>query len=112
MKTTAEIFNSLEDENRLRILALLLETKELCVCDIIAVLQMPQSSVSRQLSILKKAGWLSDRKEALWVYYSISCQLPPLQQSLLPIIHHFLRDSQISRSDLATLAKHNHAKCC
>ncbi len=112
MKTTAEIFNSLEDENRLRILVLLLEAKELCVCDIIAVLQMPQSTVSRQLSILKKAGWLSDRKEALWVYYSINCMLPPLQQSLLPVIHHFLRDGEIARSDQAKLTKHNHEKCC
>jgi len=112
MKTTAEIFKSLEDQNRLRILALLLEVKELCVCDIIATLQIPQSTVSRQLSILKKAGWLSDRKEALWVYYSISCRPPPLLQSLLPIIHHFLRDSEIARSDLATLTKHTHEKCC
>ena len=112
MKITAETFNSLEDENRLRILALLLEVRELCVCDIIAVLQMPQSTVSRQLSTLKKTGWLNDRKEALWVYYSISSHLPPLQQSLLPVIHYFLRGSEIARSDLATLTKHRHEKCC
>jgi ArsR family transcriptional regulator, arsenate/arsenite/antimonite-responsive transcriptional repressor len=112
MKNLADTFNSLEDENRLRILALLLEVRELCVCDIIAVLQLPQSTVSRQLSTLKKAGWLTDRKEALWVYYSINSQLQPLQQSLLPVIHHFLRSSEVARSDLAALAKYNPEKCC
>lgn len=112
MKTAAIVFNSLEDETRLRILSLLLKVREICVCDFITVLQMPQSTVSRQLSILKKAGWLADRKEALWVYYSINSQLPPLQQSLLPVIHHFLSGSDITQSDLAKLPQRKCEKCC
>nr|HXK57067.1 metalloregulator ArsR/SmtB family transcription factor [Gammaproteobacteria bacterium] len=56
MKVIARLFKALSDETRLRILCLLLEG-ELCVCDIMAVLQLPQSTVSRHLAYLKNAGW-------------------------------------------------------
>lgn len=112
MKTSAEIFRSLEDQNRLRILALLLEVPEICVCDFMVILEMPQSTVSRQLAILKKAGWLTDRKKGLWVHYSISNQLPPLQQSLLPTIHHFLRISPTAKTDLSRFTQLKNNQCC
>ena len=46
MENISTIFKSLDDETRLRILALLLEEDELCVCDLVAVLQLPQSTRS------------------------------------------------------------------
>lgn len=103
MENIATLFQSLEDETRLRVLALLLEEEELCVCDLMAVLQLPQSTVSRHLSHLKNAGWLRDRREGVWIYYSILKQLGPLQQSLLPILRHFLRDETASRGDIERL---------
>ncbi len=63
------IFKAFSDETRLRILFLLSEG-ELCVCEIVAVLDMPQGKVSRHLSVLKRAGLVSDRREGLWIYYS------------------------------------------
>jgi len=71
MKTTARMFKALSDETRLRILCLLLDG-ELCVCHIMAVLQLPQSTVSRHLAFLKNSGWVDDRREGVWMYYSIS----------------------------------------
>ena len=70
MKTTARMFKALSDETRLRILCLLLEG-ELCVCDSMAVLQLPQSTVSRHLAYLKNAGWVDDRRCGVWMYYSM-----------------------------------------
>jgi ArsR family transcriptional regulator len=99
MENLTQIFQSLEDETRLRILALLLEEQELCVCDLMAVLQLPQSTVSRHLSHLRNAGWVRDRREAVWAYYSIATAPGPLQQSLLPILRHFLHDNEVARSD-------------
>jgi predicted transcriptional regulator len=49
MKNQAIIFKALAEETRLRVLALLLEG-ELCVCEIIAALRLPQSTISRHLS--------------------------------------------------------------
>ena len=71
MKNTAQIFKALADETRLRILALLLDG-ELCVCEIIAALELPQSTVSRHLAYLRKSGWVQDRRQGLWMYYRLS----------------------------------------
>ncbi len=55
MKKETRIFKALADETRLRILALLLEG-ELCVCELIAALELPQSTTSRHLAYLRNSG--------------------------------------------------------
>ena len=70
MKSEAVIFKALADETRLRILLLLLDG-ELCVCEIIAALELPQSTVSRHLAYLKRTGWVRDRKQGVWMYYRL-----------------------------------------
>lgn len=70
MKSDAVIFKALADETRLRILLLLLDG-ELCVCEIIAALELPQSTVSRHLAYLKRTGWVRDRKQGVWMYYRL-----------------------------------------
>ncbi len=70
MKDILNILKSLSDETRLRIVNLLFE-KELCVCDIMEVLEITQTKASRHLIYLKNAGLVSDRKQAQWVYYSL-----------------------------------------
>ncbi len=98
------VFQSLEDDTRLRILALLMDAGELCVCDLIAILQLPQSTVSRHLSHLKNAGWLQDRRAGVWVYYSIVKQPGALQQALLPTLRTFLQQQEVVKQDLDSLA--------
>lgn len=70
MKTDLAVFKALSDETRLRIL-FLLTTGELCVCELVAVLEMPQGKISRHLSVLKNAGLVSDRREGTWIYYRL-----------------------------------------
>jgi len=54
-------------------MALLVEGREeLCVCDIMAALNLPQSTVSRHLSYLKNAGLVDDRRQGIWMYYRIN----------------------------------------
>jgi len=103
METMAELFKSLDDVTRLRILALLLEEDELCVCYLVAVLKLPQSTVSRQLAILKNAGWLKDRREGVWIYYSINRSLGAVQQFLVPVLRNFLPATEAARADLERL---------
>ena len=71
MKENVQLYKGLADETRLRILALLLSEGELCVCDIISALKLPQSTISRHLAYLRKAKWVNDRRCGLWIYYSI-----------------------------------------
>jgi len=99
MNSISTIFKSLDDETRLRILALLLEEEELCVCYLVAVLQLPQSTVSRHLSLLKNAGWLKDRREGVWIYYSICRSLASIQQFLLPVLRNFLTTTETAKED-------------
>lgn len=98
MKTTARIFKALSDETRLRILCLLLEG-ELCVCDIMAVLQLPQSTVSRHLAYLKNAGWLDDRRCGVWMYYAISADAGNLHQGVLENLRQALPALEIVAAD-------------
>jgi ArsR family transcriptional regulator len=82
---STRIFKALADETRLRILCLLLE-EELCVGDILDVLQLPQSKVSRHLAYLKSAGLVDDRRCGVWMFYSILDKGTDLQNSILRLL--------------------------
>lgn len=86
MIKTVQLFKALADETRLRIISLLLTDGELCVCDIIAALKLPQSTISRHLAYLKKTGWVDDRKCGLWVYYSMKTQDTTLLLDLKAVV--------------------------
>jgi ArsR family transcriptional regulator len=70
MDDLLSIFKALSDETRIRILKLL-EEGELCVCDIVAALDMIQPKVSFHLCVLKEAGLLKDKKQGKWIHYCI-----------------------------------------
>jgi ArsR family transcriptional regulator len=86
MKNLAKLFKGISDPIRLNIVALLLEQKELCVCDLMAALQLPQSTTSRHLAYLKRSGWLTSRQEGLWSYYSISAALRTCNAEILQAV--------------------------
>ena len=75
MKKEAQLFKSLADETRLKILWLLMGREELCVCDIMGVLNITQSKASRHLRYLYHLGWVTDRREGVWMNYRLS--VPP-----------------------------------
>ena len=70
------ITKALADENRVRILAAL-NGRELCVCQIIDLLQLAPSTVSKHLSILRQARLLEVRKNGRWIYYRLNEKNPP-----------------------------------
>lgn len=82
MDDIARTLKALGDPTRLRILCLLRQG-ELCVCDLMAALDLPQSTVSRHLSMLRGAGWLDARKGGAWTYYRLRVEPGPLQAELL-----------------------------
>jgi ArsR family transcriptional regulator len=65
----------------------------------VEVLQLPQSTVSRHLALLKKAGWLKDRREGVWIYYSICRSMASIQQFLLPVLRNFLTTTETAKDD-------------
>jgi ArsR family transcriptional regulator len=65
-----ELFKVLGDENRLRIVNILLNN-ELCVCELEVMLKLTQSNVSRHLGKLKNEGIIKSVKDAQWIHYMI-----------------------------------------
>ena len=70
------ITKALADGNRVRILAAL-KGREMCVCQIIDLLQLAPSTVSKHLSILRQARLLEARKNGRWMYYRLNDHNPP-----------------------------------
>jgi DNA-binding transcriptional ArsR family regulator len=64
------VMKAVSDPTRVRILKIL-ESGEICVCQIIAVIQLSQPTISNHLSLLKSAGLIKDRKDKKWVFYSL-----------------------------------------
>ena len=66
------ITKALSDENRVRILMALNGRDELCVCQLIDMLQLAPSTVSKHLFILRNARLILGRKEGRWMYYRLN----------------------------------------
>lgn len=79
------VFRAVSDVTRLRILHLL-RGGELCVCDLVRVLEVPQPTASRHLAYLRKAGLVRVRKEGLWSHYRLAPARTAFQAKLLACI--------------------------
>jgi len=97
-----DVLKALGDENRLRIF-MMLRQGELCVCQIIEMLQLAPSTVSKHLSILKQARLIESRKNGRWIYYRLA---DTDSSSATSAIRNFLKkqlylDSRIQADDEA-----------
>ncbi len=99
-----DIFKALAEENRLRILAMLMKD-EMCVCEIEVCLNMTQSNVSRHLTALKKCGILEAYKKAQWVYYKIDNSFIERNPDLFAYLTKELKQLASYKSDCEKLAK-------
>ena len=70
IKATLRVTKALADLQRVRIL-MMLRPGELCVCQILEVLALAPSTVSKHLSILSAAGLVDSRKDGRWMYYRL-----------------------------------------
>jgi ArsR family transcriptional regulator len=72
MRKAVKVFRALSDETRIRLIKLLEDAGEVCVCDIMKAMDISQTRASRNLNILKEAGLVSDRRDKRWIYYSVN----------------------------------------
>ncbi|MDI6794318.1 MAG: metalloregulator ArsR/SmtB family transcription factor [bacterium] len=99
MKDLTNLFKALADETRLRIINLLLE-RELCVCELVDILEMSQPRISRHLNILLQTGLLHNRREGKWMHYSIEKELPDYYETFLDGVRTRLSQTEVGRIDL------------
>ncbi len=105
MRDVLAITKALADSNRLRILCAL-ERGEFCVCQIVELLRLAPSTVSKHLSILYQARLIEVRKDGRWMYYRLPEQdeaSPPVAAALSWVRETLGRDPQV-RGDIKRLA--------
>ncbi|GAY76117.1 MULTISPECIES: ArsR/SmtB family transcription factor [Sporolactobacillus] len=95
----AALLKLLGDQTRLTLLSYL-KQRELCVCELVDVLNVSQPAISQHLKKLRLAGIVQERKQGTWVYYSLNQQLP----DYVSVILKALPDQQLPSCD--------NPKCC
>jgi ArsR family transcriptional regulator, arsenate/arsenite/antimonite-responsive transcriptional repressor len=91
LRPLVDTLKALAHPVRLRILALLRDG-ELCVCDLVEILQAPQPTVSRHLSYLRRAGLVTARQERSWNFYELSPAKRAFHKKLLECLSVCFRD--------------------
>ena len=77
MALDAQAFlSALADLTRLRIVFLLHQQGELCVCELVQALDTHQPKVSKHLAVLRKTGIIRTRREGQWIHYRLDPELP------------------------------------
>lgn len=90
---------ALADPVRCRVL-LLIERHELTVSELCAVLQLPQSTVSRHLKTLADDGWVTSRRDGTSRYYGLSATLDAPAARLWPLIREQASETTAAEQDL------------
>jgi DNA-binding transcriptional ArsR family regulator len=104
LETFETVAKAVADPSRIRILKLL-EGGELCVCQIIAVLDLAPATISKHLAALKTAGLLQQRRDAKWVHYRLAeREFNPYASHFLELVKASLKDDPTLREDLRVLA--------
>lgn len=91
---------ALADENRIRALTML-RHGELCVCQIIEILGLAPSTVSKHMSILRQAHLVTGRKQGRWMFYRLpDRQAPrPVKQALKLVLDNIEATGQVQKDD-------------
>jgi len=87
----AEVLKMLGDDSRLRI-AMLLDNRDMCVCEIETILQISQSNVSRHLQKMKSIGMIGSHRDGRWIHYWLNRdflgEFPSLLKALKELTGH------------------------
>lgn len=101
MNKTTELFKTLSDETRLRILMLLYH-KKLCVCQLQGIMEESQPKISKHLSKLKDRGLVKDAREEQFIFYYLNKDNKLLEE-ILKMLLTTMEDEGIMKNDLEQL---------
>ena len=99
-----KVFKTLSDPTRVRILALLAQ-EELAVQELMEVLGMAQSRVSRHLGILREAGLLRDRRDGTYVFYRFREPEEPAWRDAWALVGRSLAEDPAARRDALAVTR-------
>jgi DNA-binding transcriptional ArsR family regulator len=103
MKALLDITSALADEGRVRAL-LALRGGELCACQLIELLRLAPSTVSKHMALLKQAGLVDARKEGRWTYYRlVGPEAPPVAREAIAWVVGAAGKDDVARADVKRL---------
>ena len=103
MRELLYVMKALSDESRLRVVAALQE-KELCLCQIVELLGLAPSTVSRHMSILEHARVVQSRKHGRWAYFCLaSADASRESAKAISLVLDTLGKDDVARSDARRL---------
>lgn len=106
----ARVFKALSEPVRVRLVALLLQREELCVCDLIDAMALSQSVVSRHLAYLRNHALVTASRRGVWMYYQIN---PETRASLSPLWSLISTNAALSKELAEDLQRlDNGGVCC
>ncbi len=105
LATSTRLLKAFADPVRLRLLNLLSDDREVCVCYLHGALELPQPTVSRHLAYLRKAGLVVGRKEGLWVHYRLAKPAGAFHRALVGCIGDSLNDPDVFPRDRERLGR-------
>lgn len=96
MRDLLAVVKALADETRMRIVTAL-DGHELCVCQIVELLELAPSTVSKHMSILKQARLVQSRKEGRWMHYRLAEKdaPPEVSEALAWVLNSLAGDAQV-----------------
>ena len=103
------MFRAFSDRTRLRILHML-RGGELCVCDLVTVIDVPQPKISRHLAYLRRAGLVLGEKQGLWCHYTLAPARTPFHKKLLECLENCFQDVPELAEDAVLLKRITQAK--
>ena len=95
----ANLFKSLSEPVRLRIISLLLEHGELCVCELVNTLELSQSVVSRHLAYLRNNQLVTAKREGAWMYYKINQETSMDNNTLFEFLNQCSKTNHVMQHD-------------
>ena len=96
---------ALSDEGRVRIVAAL-AGQELCVCELIELLELAPSTVSKHLSLLKQARIIEGRKSGRWTYYRLAGDDAPVEVlAAIEWVRSSLGDDPVAKRDSERISR-------
>jgi ArsR family transcriptional regulator len=106
MKDIARVLDVLADPTRLRLLRLLRQ-QELCVCELVDTLRMPQYKISRHLRSLRAVGLVEARRDGRWMHYRLGRRgaQARLAQDLLAVLCGHLDKTPLGQRDDSSLRR-------
>ena len=112
IKQITKILKALSDESRIRIICLLKNKKDVCVCEITEIIGLAQPTISSHLRLLESAGLIESSKSGQWVNYNINDSLDPFSMEYVNLLFNSLKEDIKIKKDAVKIRNINRNIIC